>query len=168
MDQVKQYKYTALYIACIVLVNWAFTVVQPVLLPGGDFWHPIALVVGLIFVVRDFAQREIGHRVLAAMLIGGLLSYFMANPFVAVASVVAFLVSELADWAVYSFTKRPFAQRVLLSSALGTPIDSIVFLEMIDSLSVINVVAMIVSKMVGALVVWYLIQRRPPAPAAGQ
>ena len=163
MAYLNRYKYTALYIAGIVAVNWAFTVVEPVALPGGGSWPPVSLLVGLIFVLRDFAQREIGHRVLAAMLIGGLLSYWMADPFVAIASVAAFLVGELADWAVYSFTKRPFAERVLLSSALGTPVDSIVFLAMLGWLSVIGVVAMTVAKMIGALVVWYLVQRRPPA-----
>ncbi len=163
MKYLNSFKYTALYIACIVAVNWAFTVVQPVTLPGGELWPPVSLLVGVIFVLRDFAQREIGHRVLAAMLIGGLLSYWMADPFVAIASVVAFLVGESADWAVYSFTKRPFAQRVLLSSALGTPVDSIVFLAMMGWLSVIGVVAMTIAKMIGALVVWYLVQRRPPA-----
>ena len=163
MAYLNRYKYTALYVAGIVAVNWAFTVVEPVVLPGGELWPPVSLGVGLIFVARDFAQREIGHRVLAAMLIGGMLSYWMANPFVAIASVAAFLVGESADWAVYSFTKRPFAERVLLSSALGTPIDSIVFLAIMGWFSVIGVVAMTVAKMLGALVVWYLVQRRPPA-----
>ena len=163
MTHLNRYKYTALYVAGIVAVNWAFTVVQPVTLPGGELWPPVSLLVGLIFVLRDFAQREIGHWVLAAMLLGGLLSYWMADPFVAIASVAAFLVGEFADWAVYTVTKRPFAQRVLLSSALGTPIDSIVFLAMMGWLSVIGVVAMTVAKMIGALVVWYLVQRRPPA-----
>ena len=163
MAYLNRYKYTALYVAGIVAVNWAFTVVELVALPGGAMWPPVSLAVGLIFVLRDFAQREIGHRVLAAMLIGGLLSYWMADPFVAMASVTAFLVGESADWAVYSFTKRPFAERVLLSSALGTPVDSIVFLAMLGWLSVIGVVAMTVAKMLGALVVWYLVRRRPPA-----
>ena len=160
MTHLNRYKYTALYVAGIVAVNWAFTVVQPVTLPGGAMWPPVSLAVGLIFVLRDFAQREIGHWVLAAMLLGGLLSYWMADPFVAIASVAAFLVGEFADWAVYTVTKRPFAQRVLLSSALGTPIDSIVFLAMMGWLSVVGVVAMTIAKMVGALVVWYMVQRR--------
>lgn len=163
MTHLNRYKYTALYVAGIVAVNWAFTVVQPVALPGGAMWPPVSLAVGLIFVLRDFAQREIGHWVLAAMLLGGLLSYWMADPFVAIASVAAFLVGEFADWAVYTVTKRPFAQRVLLSSALGTPIDSIVFLAMMGWLSVVGVVAMTIAKMVGALVVWYMVQRRQQA-----
>ncbi|MBT3173116.1 MAG: hypothetical protein HN333_16985, partial [Rhodospirillaceae bacterium] len=87
-------------------------------------------------------------------------SYFMANPFVAVASLSAFLISEFADWAVYSFTRRPFSQRILLSSLIGTPLDSIAFLAIIGHFSLVGVVAMTVSKMLGALVVWWLIRRR--------
>lgn len=147
------YKFSVLYIALIVLVNYAFSIA-----PEYDFY--ISMFVGLVFVVRDYAQRELGHGVLVAMLVAGLISYVMADPFVALASVTAFLVSELADWAVYSFTKRPFAQRVLLSSAIGTPIDSIVFLQMIDLLSWQTVVMITISKMIGALIVWWMIRRR--------
>ena len=88
-------KFTMLYIALIVAVNYAFTQVPPITLPDGTVWPPVALIVGFVFVVRDFAQREIGHWVLLAMLIGAVLSYFMADPFVAVASAAAFAVSEL-------------------------------------------------------------------------
>lgn len=152
--------WTALYIGLIVLVNWLFTVVPLVDMGGGEMWPPVALVVGLIFVVRDFAQRIIGHWVLAAMLIAAILSYYLADPFVAYASVAAFAISELADWLVYSFTKRPFAQRVLFSSVLATPIDSVVFLGILGILSAPAVLAMTASKMVGALIVWYLVRHR--------
>ena len=158
-----RFKFAALYIVLIVLVNWGFTVVPLVDLPGGSKWPPMSLVVGLVFVARDFAQREIGHRVIIAMLIAAALSYVMANPFVAVASLSAFLISEFADWAVYSFTRRPFGQRVLLSSLVGTPLDSVVFLAVIGHLSFAGAAAMTVSKMLGALVVWWMLRRREAA-----
>ena len=158
-----RFKFAALYIVLIVLVNWGFTVVPLVDLPGGSKWPPMSLVVGLVFVARDFAQREIGHRVIIAMLISAALSYVMANPFVAVASLSAFLISEFADWAVYSFTRRPFGQRVLLSSLVGTPLDSVVFLAVIGHLSFAGAAAMTVSKMLGALVVWWMLRRREAA-----
>ena len=160
-----RFKYTALYILLIVAVNYGFTVAPFVELPDGTKWPPMSLVVGLIFVLRDFAQREIGHRVLLAMLVGAALSYWMADPFVAIASAAAFLVSELADWAVYSFTGRPLSQRILLSSALGTPIDSAVFLGIIGHLNPVGVAVMTASKMLGALIVWWLIRRREAAMA---
>ena len=120
----------------------------------------MSLVVGLIFVARDYAQREIGHRVIIAMLIAASLSYVMASPFVAVASLAAFLISEFADWAIYSFTYRPFSQRILISSLISTPLDSIVFLAVIGHLSVVGALAMTASKMLGALIVWWLVRRR--------
>lgn len=157
--------YTTLYIALIVAVNYGFTVVPLAEMPGGEKWPPMSLLVGFIFVARDFAQREIGHRVIIAMLLAGVLSYIMASPFVAVASLSAFLVSEFADWAVYSFTSRPLSQRVLLSSALGTPLDSGIFLALIGHFSVIGIVVMTFSKMLGALVVWWMIRRKDAATA---
>ena len=155
--------WAAIYIGLIVLVNWLFIVVQPVDMGGGETWPPVALVVGLIFIARDFAQRVIGHWVLVAMLVAGVLSYFLADPFVAYASVAAFAISELADWLVYSFTKRSFAQRILFSSALATPLDTIVFLGIMGWLSAPAVLAMTASKLVGALIVWYLVRNRMEA-----
>lgn len=166
MEVLTRYRSTLTYIALIVAVNWGFTVVPLIKMPGGEMWPPMSLVVGFIFVVRDFAQREVGHKVLIAMLIGAALSYVMASPYVAAASAAAFLVSELADWLVYTVTKRPLSQRILFSSLIGTPIDSVVFLYGIGHLTVSGVVAMTVSKMIGALIVWWMIRRREEANAA--
>ena len=151
---------TVVYIALIVLVNWAFTIVPLVKLPDGTMWPPVALIVGFVFVARDFAQREIGHFVLAAMAVGVAISYVMAGPQVAMASAAAFLISEMADWAVYSFTGRPLSQRILFSSILGTPIDTVIFLSLIGFFSVTGAVVMTASKLLGALIVWWLIRRR--------
>ena len=127
MKKLNKFKYSLAYVVSILIVNIGFVYIPPVPLLG-EMFPPMSLVVGLIFILRDFAQREIGHKVLIAMGIGAVLSYFMADPFVAVASVVAFAISELVDWGVYTFTKRPLKDRILLSSALGTPVDSAVFL----------------------------------------
>ncbi|MDR2825715.1 MAG: VUT family protein [Deltaproteobacteria bacterium] len=153
-------RYALLYIFTIVLVNYAFTIVPIFFLPGGEAWSPVALVVGFIFVIRDFAQKEIGHNVLLAMLMGGVISWFMADPTLAMASICAFLVGELLDWTVYSFTRKPFSQRVLLSSLLGAPLDSAVFMLMIGLFSIPSVVMMTISKLLGALLVFFLAQRR--------
>lgn len=160
---IANYKFTALYVALIVAVNIAFSVTPPVILPDGTAWPPVSLIVGFVFVMRDWAQREIGHRVIGAMLVGAGLSYLLADPLVAVWSAIAFLVSEFTDWAVYSFTRRPFSERILYSSALGAPVDSAVFLGGLGWLSTTGVVAMTASKMVGALVVWWMVRRREAA-----
>ena len=154
-----QFKYSISYIFLIVLVNWLFTV-TPLVPILGTMFPPVSLLVGLIFVLRDFAQKEIGHRVIIAMLVGAVLSYFMSDPYVAIASLVAFLISESADWAIYTWTKKPLAQRILISSVISTPIDSAVFLAIIGHFSILAVVLMTLSKMIGALVVWKMVLNR--------
>lgn len=152
--------YASLYVASIVLVNWLFAVIPPVVLPGGEVWPPMSLIVGFIFVIRDFAQRAIGHKVLFAMLVGAFISYFMAGPEIALASMMAFLIGELFDWAVYSYTGRPFSQRILLSSFISTPVDTVVFLYCINMLGIGSVLIMTLSKLAGAVVVFWLVRRR--------
>jgi len=150
---------TLSYIGSIVLVNWAFSVVPVIKLPWGQMFTPLTFVVGFTFILRDYAQREIGSKkVLGAMVVGVGLSYFMASPFVATASATAFALSELVDWGCFTFTKKPFADRILISSAVGTPVDSVVFLVMIGQFSIVSAVVMTLSKMVGAVLVWRAIK----------
>lgn len=152
--------YAILYVSCIVLVNWLFAMVPPIALPGGEVWPPASLVVGFVFVIRDYAQRAIGHKVLLAMAAGAGISYFMAGPEIAFASMAGFLAGEMLDWAMYTYTGRPFSQRILLSSLVGTPVDSAVFLALIGMASVGTIAIMTLSKLVGALIVFYLVRRR--------
>ena len=154
----KQYKFTAAYVAAIVAVSIGFVYV-PLVPIWGEMFPPMSLVVGAVFILRDFAQREIGHHILAAMGVGAALSYLMADPYVALASLVAFLISELVDWYVYTFTGRPLAQRILLSSAISTPIDSAVFLEMIGHFSFVGFAMMTAAKMLAAGAIWWRLSR---------
>lgn len=158
-------QYALLYIFTVVLVNCSFDMVPLLSLPGGEMWSPVSLVVGFVFVIRDYAQRAVGHYVLAAMLAAGAASWFLASPETAVASLCAFMAGELLDWAVYTFTGRPFSQRVLLSSAIGTPFDSAIFLGMLGIFSIPGVLIMTASKMFGATIVFLLVRRRENAGA---
>ena len=65
--------WTISYVVLIVAVNWGFTVTPLIPLPTGDMFPPMSLVVGFIFVARDFAQREIGHKVIGAMVVAAAL-----------------------------------------------------------------------------------------------
>jgi len=154
-------KFTLIYIVSIVLINIGFVYVPMLPLFGtGEMYPPMTLIVGLVFVLRDYAQKEIGHKVLGAMAIGGILSYFMASPFVAIASVTAFLVSEIIDWAYYTWSKKSLRQRILISSLLSTPIDSAIFLIIINQFSFVATLAMFASKMLAALCIWYYLGRK--------
>lgn len=148
------------YIALIAGVNWAFAIVPPLVLPGGDLWSPVALLVGFVFVVRDFAQRKVGYHILWAMLAGIIISWWMATPQLALASALAFAVGELSDWALFTFTRKPFSERILISSLLGAPLDSLVFLAFIGIASAASVTVMSISKLAGAFLVFLLVRRR--------
>ena len=159
MKNINNYKFTITYIVSIALINIGFVYVP--LIPFFDtMYPPMSIIVGLIFILRDFAQREVGHKVFIAMFIGAFISYIMANPFIAYASLIAFLISEIVDWAVYSFTKKPLHQRIFLSSLLSTPIDSAIFLLMIGNFSVLATITMFISKMIACLIIWYWLVKK--------
>lgn len=157
--------WTATYIGAVVLINYLFVVVPmvPVL---GTMFPPVMFVVGFVFVFRDFAQREIGHWVIAAMIIAGIISYFMSAPFVAIASVTAFLISEIVDWGVFTFTRKPLASRILYSSALSVPIDTAVFLQMVGHLDWVSFGIVTAAKMIGAFVFWAVLNSKTKMEAA--
>lgn len=153
------------YVALIVGVNLAFEVTPVLELPGGDVWSPVALIVGFVFVVRDFAQRRVGHHILWAMLAGCVISWYMASPRLALASALAFAAGELADWALFTFTRKPFSRRILISSLFGAPLDSLIFLSLIGIASPVGVGVMAVSKLLGSFLVFLLVRRREKAVA---
>jgi len=149
----------ALYVALILAVNIGFSLVPPIMTPLGLF-APMAIFVGLIFVMRDFAQRAAGHWVLLGMLVGTALSYMLASPYVALASAAAFAVSEAVDWIVYTASRKPFHQRILISSVIATPVDTLVFLYGISAMSLGTFSIMVASKMIAAAVIWYAYRPR--------
>lgn len=146
-------RYAFAYVALIIAVNIGFSYVPMFMTPIG-LVSPMAIVVGGIFVLRDFAQRQIGHKVIFFMIAGLVLSFILADPSVATASAIAFAVSEGMDWLLYTITKRPFKDRVLLSSAVSTPVDTAVFLGLISGLTLGTFCLMVLSKMVAAAAVW--------------
>jgi uncharacterized PurR-regulated membrane protein YhhQ (DUF165 family) len=96
-----------------------------------------AIIIGLTFSLRDFVQRsEFGHKVwyfmLTATVITCLMSFVMADmpipPWrVAMASSIAFMVSEFIDWLIYTVFKKDIVWRITISNLFSTPVDSILF-----------------------------------------
>ncbi len=165
MKRLLQLRWTYLYLLLVPLVNWSFAAVPTVPMPDGGEWPPMAIVTGLVLVFRDFTQREIGHYVFIPLLIGVYLSYEMAGAEIALASGLAFLVSETVDWAVYTFTKKPLSARIMLSSLIGAPIDSAVFLlgaSLVVSgiFTPFTIATSIASKLLGAYIVYRIIKHR--------
>jgi queuosine precursor transporter len=163
--QPKAVFWTLSYVIAILAVNWLFAPSQ--LVEGVTFWKTAwgdlflaNLVVGAVFVLRDYAQREIGHRILLATIVAGLLTYFMVDPAIAIASLVAFVISETADWGIYSFWKKSVQSRILVSSLIAVPLDTVVFQHLAGYLSPAAFVMEVLSKAVGVYIVWQLLKMR--------
>lgn len=117
------------FIATIWAANWLIShygvvhVGFGLLAPAGVF------AVGVAFTLRDITHRCLGPWVvMAAILIGAALSWIIAPAF-ALASGVAFLVSELADLVVYTpLRERSWLGAVVTSNTVGLMIDSALFL----------------------------------------
>lgn len=151
--------WTALYVVSIIAVNWMFTAIAPWPTPLGDLYLA-NIVVGFVFVLRDYAQREVGHNVLFATAAAGVLTWFMVDPAIAVASITAFILAEMADWAIYSFTRRPLSQRILYSSLIAVPLDTLAFQYLAGYLTPAAFSMEVVSKALGVVLVWYLLRLR--------
>jgi queuosine precursor transporter len=133
------------YAACIPIANWMIghvgvgcTPPGPCLvpvLPWGPGGHPVmapsgVMMIGLALVLRDLVQRRLGRAAsLLAIVAGAALSGAFAPPALVMASVGAFLFSELADFAVFTpLQKRGLVLAVLASSLVGLVADSLLFL----------------------------------------
>lgn len=152
-----QWKLTATitYIISIVVLNGLF-INLPMFHAFGESLSPADALVGVIYIFRDFSQREIRHYILLAMLVGCLISFLLAKPIIALASVGGFATGELVDWLIFSFTKKPLSQRLLLSAMISSPIDSYVFLALANALNWVGWTVMNLGKFSGVLAIWLL------------
>lgn len=117
------------YIGCIFLANWLITNVGIVPVGFGLMAPAGVFAVGATFTFRDVTQAHLGRwPVVVAIAIGAALSALL-SPALALASGTAFLVSELADLAVYTpLRDRNWLAAVGLSNTVGTVLDSVIFL----------------------------------------
>jgi hypothetical protein len=88
------------------------------------------VMIGAALVLRDLVQRRLGVAYgFAAIIVGTAISALVAPPALVIASATAFLISETADFAVYTpLAKRQLVAAVVASSLVGLVLDSIVFL----------------------------------------
>lgn len=118
-----------LYLGSVVAANWAVATfgVVPV---GFGFEGPAAVyLVGLTFTFRDLLQDAWGKPYVVLAILMGAAASLLISPTFALASGVAFLVSELADFAIYTpLRERTFLGAVLASNVVGLTLDSVVFL----------------------------------------
>ena len=135
------YAYLVAFILTIPAANWMIGNVgavcpenSPCLIPVGfGIMAPSGVImVGLALVLRDLVQRRLGKLwALGAIVVGALLSALIAPRALVLASGAAFLVSELADFAVYTpLQKKRLVLAVFMSGVVGLVVDSILFLQL--------------------------------------
>ena len=119
----------ALYLGAIVAANLTIAHFGPVAAPLVGF-----VFIGLNLATRDRLHDLWGHRVVQNMGLliaaGGLLSYALnaGAGRVALASVLAFALSESADALLYHARRhRPYLERSNTSNLLGAAVDSVAF-----------------------------------------
>jgi queuosine precursor transporter len=128
-----------LFALTIPIANWMIGSVGTVCTPQGPCMIPVAphlmapsgvTMIGVALVLRDLVQRRLGTGISAvAILIGAALSASFAPAALVMASAAAFLLSELADLAVYTpLARRRLILAVVASGLVGLVIDSVVFL----------------------------------------
>ena len=131
--------FLAAFALTIPAANWLIGNAGIVCLDKGPCLIPVApglmapsgvLMIGLALVLRDLVQRRLGAMfAIAAILTGAFLSAFLAPPSLVLASSAAFLLSELADFAVYTpLQRRRLVLAVFASGIVGLTIDSAIFL----------------------------------------
>lgn len=130
---------TAAFATTIPAANWMIGNVGTECIPNGPCLIPVGfglhapsgvLLIGLALVLRDWVHEAGGAKAaLAAIGIGGLVAWFFAPPALVLASVLAFVLAELADLAVYTpLRERRLLLAVLMSGLVGAAVDSAVFL----------------------------------------
>ena len=135
------YIYLVMFTGCIPAANWMIGNVGTICVANGPCLIPVApdlmapsgvLMIGLALVLRDLVQRRLGRVwTVCAIVFGAVLSALLAPTPLVVASGSAFLLSELADFAVYTpLQRRRLVLAVFLSSIVGLVIDSLVFLQL--------------------------------------
>lgn len=139
------------FVLCVCGANWFIGHVGHAstggvhVLPVGWGWQaPSGMVlVGFSLTLRDLLQNLRGVRwTVAAIILGALLSVAF-SPQLALASGVTFLVSEMADFAVYTpLRNRRLLLAVVVSNVVGALIDSILFLGLAFGLNAIHVFAL--------------------------
>ena len=123
-------------LASLLLANWVTTYYG--FIPVGFGFEATAgtLFAGVMLAGRDAVQDTLGRwAVIVLILVGTLLSFLIAAPFIALASAAAFLFAEGLDFAVYSplrarakFGDRRWALAVVASNVVGAIADTVIFL----------------------------------------
>jgi uncharacterized PurR-regulated membrane protein YhhQ (DUF165 family) len=118
------------FVACIIAANYVTTRYGMVPVGFGLVATAGTYLAGLTFVLRDTVQDGLGKLVTVGLIVlGAVVSYAVSDPFIALASGVAFLASETADLAVYTpLRDRGYIRAAVASNVVGALVDTVLFL----------------------------------------
>jgi len=118
------------FLACILAANYATTRWGMVPVGFGLMATAGTYFAGATFVLRDLIQDLTGRRVVLVLIMwGAALSFAVSAPFIAIASAVAFGLSELADLAIYQpLRRRGYVRAAVASNVVGSFVDTVAFL----------------------------------------
>ena len=119
------------YIGVIIAANWMTTTFGLVPIGFGLLVTAGTFAAGAALILRDGVQVTAGKRVtIAAMAAGIIVSYIVADPFIAIASAVAFGISEIVDFLIFTPLRgKNLAIAVIASSIVSAPVDTVLFLS---------------------------------------
>ena len=126
-----------LYVSGPVITNWVYLNLAEQVSETGERlfmvtstvgFDPSLPVIGLIFCLRDWVQETLGRRITWVAILMGTGVSALVSPEVALASGLAFLVSESVDFVCYTSLMPRQALEILASGILGSMVDSAVFL----------------------------------------
>ena len=151
---------TALYLGAVVAANLLIAHFGPAAAPVVAF-----VFIGLNLVTRDCLHDLWGRQVVRNMLLvasGGALSYTLnaGAGRVAVASMLAFAVSEAGDALLYHARRhRPHLERTNTSNLLGAALDSLIFpVVAFGGFPVAIIALQFIAKVAGGLI-WSVVLR---------
>jgi len=157
---------SAVYIAAMVAANLLVWWLGPWFSPVNSF-----LLIGLDLTLRDVMHERLSRVHLAAIIVVGSVITFGLNPSaaqIAIASAVAFIISALADWAVYAgLYRRHWLVRSNGSNMVGAAVDSVLFPTLAFGVFLPAVIALQFAAKAGGGFVWTLLLR-PLIPEAKQ
>lgn len=166
-DYVSRLLLFAAFVATVISANWALSRYGVVPIGFGLEAPAGVYFAGLAFGLRDALHERGGARlVLAAIAVGAAVSYVIEDAVtipgghvaIAVASAVAFGLSELADLLVYTPLRRRWPLAVGASNFVGAVVDSALFLWLaFGSLAFIEgqVVGKLYMVGLGMAIVWW-------------
>ncbi len=131
--------FLVLFCLTVPAANWMIGHVGTTCVPNGPCLVPVApgimapsgvLMIGAALVLRDLVQRRLGVEFgIGAIVAGAAISAGLAPASLVIASATAFLLSEAADFAIYTpLARRRLVLAVVASSMAGLVVDSLVFL----------------------------------------